>query len=794
MADNMQEERAMVENKDSDSIFLKTPNSEKQFLAVLIALVCLAVIVTHWPAVSAKALCFDDHLYFVDNPLVRDPGLKSAWRFLSEVLNPSSVGGYYQPLTMISLMLDYWLVGPTDDISQFHITSLLMHAFNTGLIIVLLYMLFRKIWIAAAAGLLFGVHPLTVETIPWVGERKTLLAALFVYWSLIFYLYYTGNQKKKFYLIALAFYILALMSKPTSTPLPAMLLLLDYWPLRRFKLSCVWEKIPFFVIGSISAVISYISQSATAGVVTPEKFSIMRIPYVFCHNIIFYPMKMLWPVNLTPHNPFPSPLNLSHPMILIGVIGTALLITALIISLRWTRGAVTGWLIFFIMVLPTMQVVQFSNVIASDKFAYLPSFGFLIALAAVADWLINTIQNKYSLIIKIIFLAILAIVVSGEIFATRRYLTHWRDSLGLWTYVVQQTPDEVIPRSKLGAVLAEMGEIEKGLEHLEAGLKIDPYDPTIRIRLGVTYADMGKYEEARREFEFVLKRSPKDIEALYDIARCLNLEGRQEEAIEYYKRVLKIKPIHADTYIALALIYTDNKQFDRAIDLYLQGLNYNPRHGGLLGGLGSLYLQLGRVDEAIEKLTLAAKLKVDSAILANLGAALVAKGDSFSAIKYFEKAIEIDPKNAKAYYNLGNAYMSLNRLEKAADEYKKAVETDPNYAMAYGNLAVALAQMNRLFDAIHNFTRAAELEPNNSELIYNLAAALARTGEVDKGIQYMERVIELSPNDIWARIELAQMLLQKGDVEQAKNEYEQVLKIDPDNKEAQLGLQNINKH
>ncbi len=167
--------------------------------AIIIAAVCGIVVIAHWPALSAKALSFDDQQYLSKNILVQNPSIKSAARFLTEVLEPSTVAGYYQPLAMISLTLDYAAGGSDENLRPFHITSLALHAANTSLVIILLYMLFGNIWAAAAAGLLFGVHPMTVEPIPWVAERKTLLAAFFSFWSLILYVRYSRSGGWKAY-------------------------------------------------------------------------------------------------------------------------------------------------------------------------------------------------------------------------------------------------------------------------------------------------------------------------------------------------------------------------------------------------------------------------------------------------------------------------------------------------------------------------------------------------------------------------------------------------------------------
>lgn len=217
-------------------------------LAFLIILVCSIIAITHWPALSAKALSFDDNEYLTENPLVQNPGWSSAKRFLTEILTPSTVGGYYQPLTMISLMTDYAIGGRVDNLMPFHRTSLILHVINTGLIIVFLYMLFGQSWAAALAGLIFGVHPMTVETIPWIGERKTLLAAFFTLWCLILYVRYARSGSRGFFIASVIAYVLAMMSKPISLPVPALLLLLDFWPLGRLKWKTVWEKLPYFIL------------------------------------------------------------------------------------------------------------------------------------------------------------------------------------------------------------------------------------------------------------------------------------------------------------------------------------------------------------------------------------------------------------------------------------------------------------------------------------------------------------------------------------------------------------------
>jgi tetratricopeptide (TPR) repeat protein len=727
------------------------PISQNRLLVCLIIAVCIAVIAVYWPVLSAKALSFDDDQYLVENQYVKNPGLESTWRFLTEVMKPSSVSGYYQPLTMISLMLDYAAGGRPDYLLPFHCTSLFLHAANTALIIVLLYMLFGRAWIAAAVGLLFGVHPLTIEPIPWVSERKTLLAAFFVLLSLILYVRFTIKGQRKFLLWSLVMYVLALLSKPTSTPLPLMLLLIDFWPLRRLKLSCVWEKLPFFITGGVFALITYISQSRTASVLTPQQYGLMRVPLVICHNIIFYLYKMVWPVNVSSFYPFPEPLNLTRPMILAGVIGTAILIAALLISLFRTRAALTGWLIFFIMILPTMQAVQFSNVIASDKFTYLPSVGLLMVLAALLG-LICDKRRDFRIITAIVIL----LAASAESFVTRKYLANWRDSITLWTYATGLTPNAASPHYNLGMALMEKDDI------------------------------IG----ARREFETALKFSPGLTNAIYNIAGIDFQEGKIDDAIERYNEVLKIIPGYARAYSALAYMYINKGDLQRAFEYYHEGLKFNPQNDLLHAGLGSLLLQTGQVDNAIPELETSVKIKPNAEIYSNLGAAFYSKGETDKALDCYQNATRLNPANAEAHYNLGNIYLEQNRITPAIASYEKAIKARPTYAKAFSNMGVAFLQMGLPDNAIEQFRKAIELEPNNLDANFNLANALADKGFIDKAIEHFRMVSELSPQDTIVHLRLAELLLEKGRPEEAIVEYEQVLKIDPNNADAQAGLLN----
>ena len=541
---------------------------------ILIAAVCAAVLVVHWPALSAKALSFDDSDYFTDNVLVQNPGWASAKRFLIEVRSPSTVKGYYQPLAMISLMFDYVLGGRENNLIPFHRTSLILHAANTALIIVLLYLLFGQIWVAAGVGLLFGVHPMTVEPIPWVGERKTLLAAFFSLWSLIFYVRYAQKSQKIYCLASFVTYLLALMSKPTSTPLPLVMLLMDYWPLRRLNRRAIFEKLPFFVIGGVSAVITVISQGSAGGAAMPNRFGPERIPLILTHNIIFYLYKIIWPVRLSSHYPVLEPLNLSQPMVLAGVVGTCLLILLLVLSLRRTRAALTGWLIFFVAILPTMGVIGFTVVIAADKFAYLPSIGLLMILTSFLGWLCG---GKSARRCAVVMTAVL-VLGAAESVATRRYLSYWQDSVGLYEYMAGLSPDSIEVQNGLGYALHAQGRNEESLPHFYKALQVNPNDADTHNRLATALQLQGKLDEAIEHYRIALLLKP-DYEQIYNnLGGAYLAQNRLDEATDCFRKALRIRPEYADAHNNIGIVLARQGKLEEAVSEFSQAMRLKPGH------------------------------------------------------------------------------------------------------------------------------------------------------------------------------------------------------------------------
>lgn len=488
-------------------------------LAAGMLLVIVCVTTVHWPALSAKALCSDDLEYLVYNPLVKRPSWRSAERFLTEVLHPSTVGGYYQPLSMISLMLDYSAGGRERTPRAFHRTSLALHAANSALVVWLIYALFGNPIIATMAGLLFGLHPMTVEPIAWISERKTLLASFFALAALVLYVYYARTGRWRYYVPVLVAFVLAVMSKPTSMPLPVGMLLMDYWPLRRLNWRAVREKIPLFAVAAGSAYITFVSQRTTFGVDTGH--GPVWVALILCHNIVFYLYKIILPINLSPHYPFPKPVGLADPMVAAGLIGTFVLLLVLILLFRKTPAPLVGWLIFFVTILPTMGVVGFTVVVASDKFAYLPSVGLLMALSALLGWLWTRPRPRVRAIVRTGLVAAVIAVASLEAVGVRKTLAHWRDTDTLNRHMLSLSPDAAWVHNCTAVNLIRHGRFDEAIKHLRTAMRLDPSYAEPYNSMGYIYSVRGRYDKAVSQYRHALRLRPGYTDARRNLNRDL---------------------------------------------------------------------------------------------------------------------------------------------------------------------------------------------------------------------------------------------------------------------------------
>lgn len=593
---------------------------------LIVALLTAAV---HWPVLSSTALVKDDAEYLVNNDLVQTPGWDSVARFWGEMLAPSTVAGYYQPLAMTSLMFDAVLGGRTDNLLPFHRTTLILHIANAILLTILFHQLFGHAWIAALGGLMFALHPQTIEPITWISDRKTLLATLFSLVSLCAYVAYARRaalpadplrprRAGRWYVLVLAAYVLALLSKPTSTPLPVAMLLLDIWPLKRLTRRAVLEKVPLLALAALFSGITVVSQARTAFVKSPFEGGPLTGVWILAHNVALYLSKYVLPLELSPHYVYPRPLGPAQPYIAAGLAVIAALLIAGIVLWRRARSWPVGGLIWFVLIFPTLGVIGFSTVIASDKFAYLPSLGLLAPVVAglAALWLSKHPHRISATGVALAWLLFCTV-------QTRLYAPHWATTeavfqraaalnpsdgetqAALTGYYWQQAQQAAAQVQAAGAtatreqVEAAQRAMTSALGQLESVAKAFPDVVAAHLNYGVALISLGRLADARREIEEVLRIDPDNAGAHGNLGAIYFMEKRPAEALAHMQRAVELAPRVPIGHMSLAMVLLQENRPQEAIVHLQQAVRLNPRFVDARLNLARTLTLAGRRDEAI---------------------------------------------------------------------------------------------------------------------------------------------------------------------------------------------------
>src|SRR6266496_1071078 len=510
---------------------------------------------------------FDDDLYVYKAPAIQ-AGLTVKGLALAFT---SPHARNWHPLTTISHMLDCQLYGLKA--GGHHATNVLLHTIAVLLLFRVLRQMTGAVWKSATVATLFAVHPLHVESVAWVSERKDVLSAVFFLLVLGVYFRYTRARSVTRYLAVVMLLAAGLMSKPMLVSAPVILLLLDYWPLRRFeqlsltkerakasKSSDQWrvrrdlflEKVPLLAISAGSCVITFILQKRATGAIPPLPF-LWRMENAVATYVI-YVWETLWPARLAVFYPHPNDtLTIWEILVAIGLL-LAMTIAAIVFR-RKRPYLFTGWFWYLGMLLPVIGLVQVGEQGHADRYTYLPHIGlFLLAVWFVAD--VTAVSQRKSRIA--VSAAVTAIVVLAR--AAFIQTSYWRNSETLWTHALAVTTNNDVAHNNLGYLCVDRGDLDKAMSHFEAASKIrsgklDPHynlgTAFVEMNLGDALARKGQPDEAMAHFEQAIKLQPDYAEAYYNRGNVLYAKGRIDEAIADFEKALQIQPSDADAHTSL---------------------------------------------------------------------------------------------------------------------------------------------------------------------------------------------------------------------------------------------------
>jgi tetratricopeptide (TPR) repeat protein len=674
-----------------------------------------ATLAAYWPLHQAQFINFDDPLYVTDNPVVSQglswPGM--VWAFTK--VHASN----WHPLTWLSHMADcsFFGVNPMGP----HLVNVGFHVSNSLILLALLCSITKAPWRSGFVASLFALHPLHVESVAWIAERKDLLSTLFGLLSLLAYARYVssgrrdGNSKfgdpkseidataKKipgrralWYALALTCFVFGLLSKPMLVTLPFVMLLLDFWPLGRFPANAAeWrgratnrdgsevsfpallrEKLPFFALSAASSAVTFWAQKSTGAMASMETIPLRDRLANGAVAYVTYLTKTFWPTKLA--LPYPFVLNL--PVLNVALAAACLLGLTIfaITSARRAPFLLMGWFWFLGTLIPVIGLAQVGGQAMADRYTYIPLIGVFIIVAWGAVALTKPLRFQRPA------LALFATLILACCFVcTRLQAGSWQDSLTLFSHAVQVTK----------------------------------HNPVAEEKLGYTLALSGNLDEAIRHFDAALRDSPTYEMALVNRAHTLLLQGHVDDAIAEYREAIRNHPDSEPAYYQLAGALTQQRKWDEATTNYVLALRCNPDSAEAHTKLGNL---------------------------------LWRQNDHAAAMPHLYEAVRLRPDYAEAQYNLGNALAQHHKTADAAFHLRAALKANPNYAPALNDLAWILVTQNdpairNVPQGIRLAKRACELtQYQNAWLMDTLGVAQSEAGDFSEAIRITEQAAALA--------------------------------------------------
>lgn len=642
-------------------------------ICLLLALVTLLV---YFPLRGHGYVALDDGDYVKDNRMVQ-AGLTWAgikWAFTT------GHSGNWHPVTWLSHMLDAQLFGPGP--AGPHVVNLLLHVANTLLLLGVLRRLTGALGRSALVAALFALHPLHVESVAWISERKDVLSAFFFLLTLWRYTNYAvaalarSRETARWYGAALAAFALGLMSKPMLVTLPCVLLLLDVWPLQRLSAASsravlgrlLAEKLPFFALSAASCVVTLVMQKRGGAVGSLASYALdLRIENALV-SYARYLGKIFWPADLAVIYPHPGHL----PML--GVAIAALLVAGLAFTAAWWFRkfpfVAVGAFWFLGMLVPTIGLVQVGVQSMADRYTYLPSIGAFIVIAWGAGELFARWRRPKTAI------ALAVVLVTACALQTRAQLAHWQSSEKLFRHTLAMTAENFAAHNSLGHAYLEEGRVNEAIVEFERTLEIDPRFAEAHNNLGTALLQLARVEQALAEFRKAVTLRPTFALARYNAGTVLLQTGRIDEAIAELEKAAALQPDDVPVQLNLGNAFLQKGRLDDAIARYRTALVHESKNADLHNNLGQALLQKGRIDEAFA---------------------------------HFQTAVKVDPSHANAHYLLGELALRRSQWDEAIVHFQKTLKTQPDDAEAHFQLATALREKGRSSEAAVHAEKATRL-------------------------------------------------------------------------------------
>ncbi len=630
----------MNKKKNIPSKQSKSGISQKKLDAFFITASLFLIVITsviYYQSLNNKLTNWDDQSYIANNQdikLLQQKGFETALKksFTGYVM------GNYHPLTMLSYCLDD--DGTSENIKTFHTTNLIIHLLNTVLVFYFIWLLTKQKWTAFITSLLFSIHPMHVESVAWVSERKDVLYAFFYLAALCLYLRYLQKEKYKtgWYVLTLFLFVCAVLSKAMAVSLPVLLIVLDYFVNRKITYKTVLEKIPFFIIALVFGLVAIQAQKSG---------SALNLNYPFAERILlgFYALltylwKFILPVKLTCFYPYPEKENGLFPTVVylapLIILGISFFIYK---SLKSGKEVLFGFIFFIITIILVIQIIPVGDVIIADRYTYLPYIGLSFIVARFINQQLESTFPKENTI-KTISLSVLIMAVSAFSYLAYQRTKVWQNSITLWSAAIENNKNCFVCYKCRGDAFGDMDEHYKAIEDYNEAAKLKKDDPNLYYNRAGSNKKINNYTEALNDYNKALQYNPKFSNAYFNKGNLNQRLKKYNQAIMDYSLAIQYQPDYLEAYFNRAIVYDILKKYDGAIADYTFVINAN--QGFVVDSYcnrGNAYLMIKQYNNAINDYT---------------------------------KAIGINENFGSAYFNRGLTYYNMNNFKAALADFMNA--------------------------------------------------------------------------------------------------------------------------
>ena len=718
----------------------------------------LLVVVSYLPAMLWGGFVWDDRIITNSKSVQEVSGLWQIW------FAPSAIGeeGHYWPLVYTTFWLEHKLWGYAP--ASYHVVNVLLHLANA----LLLWHVMRRLavsgaWMVAAV---FAVHPLHVESVAWVIERKDVLSGLFYLTAVLAWMRFVEQPNSRRYAWSLALYTAAMLSKSIAITLPAAFLIWHWWKQGRVTSTDLLRLVPFGVVGLVITVgdLSFYQSVEPLSL----GYSLTERTLIAARALWFYAGKLLWPSDLAVIYPLWD-IRVADPLAWGYLIAAVALAVALWHFRRQIgRGPLAGALFFAVTLLPVLGFVDYGYMqyaFVADRFQYLAGIGFMAVVIGAASYSVCRLPSMWQK--GTLGVAALALVVLGLL--TWRQASIWRNKETLWRHVVTLNPQardahlslsKVLYRQKryaealeaarvaveqrpnyynshadLGAIFNALGRFEEAETHLRRAITLHSQGWYAHLHLGDALYKQGRYEEALEATRIAVEQRPNYFEAHADLGAIFNALGRFEEAETHLRRALALNPQAQVVHLNLGDALYKQGRYEEALEATRVAIGQAPNHFEARVNLGAMLAAQGRYEEAIDVLAQAAALDPASPQVAELhflmGMAAEESGQP-AAATYYMHAFEIDPHHTKAIRRLAHLRLEQQRYDEALELFQRLIDIDPGDAVACGNMGIVLFYLGRNDEALRSFDQALSFDPTLESARTNREAVLeAMKGNVE---------------------------------------------------------------